>query len=265
MEANKQMWQEHIQCIISQFRKLQIAPDTWTIPFVPWCGDQYWNARPRILFVGKSVGAFNDQDAEKWTTPIHKWQESGSPDPIALTNDYITSKVAVFKPANSAFWVVPFLIAGAFSPTNIDPQHLAHSFAWSNVYKVNNSERVNGTPTKDGLPTSKDLKCRCDKDFCLLHTSAQWLKREFEILQPDLVLLGITKEWKKVGQALSLPQKDEVRFPMKLDDSQVEQLKLGHRPKGIWVTYHFSSWSTSRKSCEHGKLLLEMRRVWEES
>src|SRR5437763_11766284 len=83
----------------------------------------------------KSVGAFNDPDANKWTTPIREWRD-GNLDAARLTEDYITSKVAPFNTANSAFWVIPFLIAGAFISIESNPQDLAHSFAWSNLYKV---------------------------------------------------------------------------------------------------------------------------------
>jgi hypothetical protein len=268
-DASRQKWHEYINDMVRQFRELRNAPDTWTIPFAPWCGEQYWDASPRILFVGKSVGAFNDdEDAKDWQTPIHKWREAGSPKPIDLTNNYIGSNVAVFKTANSAFWVIPFLIAGAFSPVNIDPENLAHSFAWSNVYKVGNSERAKN----DGLPTPKDLKCKAAKglkcrggeEFCLIHASAEWLKQEINILQPDFVLLGIgRKEWKKAGQALAIPKKSELELPIKLSDSEIKQLDLRYKPKGIWVTYHFSSWSARYKDGQHGKLLLEMRKSWE--
>jgi hypothetical protein len=252
---SKERWEAYIRELVKSFRDLPKPDNNWTVPFIPWCGDEYWDAKPRILFVGKSVGAFNDPDAELWKTAIHDWQQTNDPDPVSLTSEYIKSKVATFKPASPAFWTIPLLITGAFIPKDAVPHQLVGALAWSNLYKVNNSGSSNGLPSKE------HLKCRCD-EFCLVHSSVRWLRREIEILQPDFVLLGISHEWTTIAKALSIPLKGrDPGFPVKLKDSEIGLLKLGFVPKGIWVTYHFSSWN---RNCKHGRLLLEMRQALDE-
>lgn len=259
---DKGKWNAYVQCLLRSFRDLPDSNQGWTVPFVPWCGEEYWDAKARILFVGKSVGAFNDPaDAKEWQTPFDVWKEQGSPDTTALTSKYVKSKVAIFGPASHAFWTVPLLIAAAFISPDASPDRLAGSLAWSNVYKVNNLRSPNG------LPSTKDLKCRCDdRRFCLSHSSLRGLGREIEILRPDFVLLGVTHEWKKLAKALSIPlEGGDRQFPLKLTDSEIgrmiEPVKLSCAPKGIWLTYHFSAWG---QNCKHARTLLEMRRAFDE-
>lgn len=257
-DTDKDEWRKLVRVIVSQFRELKESPDTWTIPFAPWCGEKYWEAKPRILFVGKSVGAFNDKDAEKWTTKIRDWQKSKDPslDPEKLTHDYVTNIVANSRQENPAFWVIPFLIAAAFSPVNSTLENLAHSFAWSNLYKVNDSKRKN-------FPPRKAMRQPCGDNFCLLEKSVRWLKQEIEILKPDFVLLGIgKKEWNQIKGELPTLENTYRGLPMKVLESRNA---VGHSPLGIWVTYHFSRWTANQRENQHGSLLFEMKKAWSES
>jgi hypothetical protein len=250
---NKNKWKLYRQELVQSFRDLPNVHADWTIPFVPWCGEEYWDTEPRILFVGKSVGAFNDADAVGWTTSLKSWQKKDDPDAVRLTDKYMEQRVASFQPASPEFWMIPLLIKGAFVAPNLAPEKLAGALAWSNLYKLNNSRCSNGIPSK------QDLNCRCHAEFCLIHSCLQWLRREIEILQPDFVLLGIAHEWETIAKALSLPLNGyKSRFPLKLNDSQVEELTPGWRPKAVWVTYHFSSWN---RNCDHGRLVLDMRQA----
>ncbi len=252
---NKNRWNLYRQELVRSFRRLPNVHADWTIPFVPWCGEEYWDAKTRILFVGKSVGAFNDpKDAALWRTQLRSWQKA-SLDPIHLTDQYVKQKVATLTPASPAFWMIPLLITGAFVAPHLAPEKLANALAWSNVYKLNNSR------SSKGIPSKKDLSCRCHfrAEFCLIHSCLEWLRSEIEILQPDFVLLGIAREWETIAKALSLPLNgDKSRLPMKLNDSQVGKLTPGWRPKAVWLTYHFSSWN---RNCDHGRLLLDMRQA----
>jgi hypothetical protein len=231
------------------------------MPFAPWCGKEYWNAKTRILFVGKSVGAFNDPDAEDWKIPLSEWQNARNrKNPSSVTDQYI-HKVATFEPGKHAFWTVPLLLTGAFASRDLRPAQLVQTFVWSNLYKINSSE-------KEGLP-SADLKCRgqnkregkCDKKFCLFHFSLKSLLAEIEILEPHFVFLGTGPEWARIAKARSLdPKGERAALPLKLSDTEVNGLGLSQAPRGIWVTYHFSAWN---QNCCHGKLLLEMRQSLE--
>jgi len=256
---SKNAWEAYKLELVQTFRTLPDTSKDWTIPFVPWCGEEYWNTKPRILFVGKSVGAFNDPDAERWMTPLHTWRKTGHPDPAWIASNYIKSSIRTFDAASPAFWTIPLLMTSAFVPYDLPPEKLSEVFAWSNLYKVN-SLRL------EGLPDDQDLSCpyvgvTCQREsFCLIHSSLQWLRREIEILQPDFVLLGITYEWERIAKLFPQPRKDELTFPRRLTDSELTQLSPNCTPTAIWVTYHFSQWN---RNCEHGKLLLEMRQLFE--
>jgi hypothetical protein len=224
--------------------------ENWTVPFIPWCGDNYFSAKPRIMFVGKSVGLF-----ECWKELL----SSGRSSYRNLTDEYVREKVALCK-SRSNFWTVPFLIAGALLP-EIQPKQIANSIAWSNLYKVNIRRDKD---KKDGLPQPEDLqKCRetletCSLPCCLKHYSAKCLQKEIQILTPDILLLGIGKSWNDLDKTFqgSTREKRANGPPMRLTkNSQLTGAKA------VWITYHFSQWD---RSPEHGKLIWEFRKALEE-
>ena len=244
----RRKWEAHRSNIVKTFRNWPNAPERWTVPFIPWCGGDYESAQPRILFAGKSVGAFNDPDAVDWTTSILSWAEL--PDVRKLTDRYMTEKVAKFQASNPDFWLIPFLLAGALLPDSTDSSRIAHSFSWTNIYKVNNRE------TK-GIPCDADLRCVCPSGS-LIHMCAEWFKKELQILKPELVLMGVgPEESKKFAKELGIAVADAQGLPTLLDGSAVDRLELGYTPTGIWVTNHFTAWGRSSK---HGTMILEIRR-----
>lgn len=259
VEQNGSGWEEHVQEIINTLKGVPEPPADWTLPFIPWRGEGYSQAPVRILFVGKSVGCFNDPDALNWATPFQDWKSSGHPEPASVTRDYVTTKVAKFKTARPEFWMVPLLITSAFVPASMEPGQVVNSLAWSNLYKVCFAGRASG----NGLPNRRDLQCTCspERGFCLRHDSAEWLTREIDILQPHLVLLGIRECWDDLADALALACDSQCDLPLKLGDADMEKWSnrgLNHKPNGVWVTNHFSAWS-GRAS--HGRVLLEMKKA----
>jgi len=170
-----------------------------------------------------------------------------------LTEEYITEKVAKFQASSPAFWLNPFLVAGALLPDPTDSGRIAHSFSWTNIYKVNNKE------TK-GIPTDADLRCSCPSGS-LIHVCAEWFKKELQILKPELVLIGVGPAWKKFARELGIAVADAQDRPTLLGDSAVDRLGLGYRPKGIWITNHFSAWAQRRRNSKHGTMILEIRRA----
>jgi hypothetical protein len=232
------------------------------MPFLPWCESGYWESNPRILYVGKGVGCLNDKDEEPilWKTRLELWKQSpNEPNARKLTQDYVRKRVANLTPYRPEFWLVPMLISGALVPSQIDTRQLVESFAWSNLYKVCNLFNEK----KGGLPTQKDLEWTFPDGVSLLHQSALWLRHEIDTLQPHLVVLGISDEWLRIAEVLKVRGNGKCKFPKRLDESQVADLKLGYCPKGIWITYHFSRWMGSERNGAHGGLLLEMRKTFE--
>lgn len=262
VEAQKLEWAAHVERIHSRFRAIDEPLPDWTMPFVPWCENGYWEANPRILYVGKSVGCLNDKDEEpkRWKTTLQDWKKPPHvPDALKLTQDYVKKRVANLTPYRPEFWLVPMLVSGAFVPSQMSTLQLVESFAWSNLYKIcNQSNEKNG-----GLPTKEDLEWTFADGPSLLDQSALWLKHEIEILQPHLVILGISDEWWNVAKVLKIHANGKRGLPSKLTESEVSDLKLPYRPKGIWVTYHPSSWRGTEKNGKHGNLLLEMRKALE--
>jgi hypothetical protein len=261
-EAQKNKWATHLEDIHSRFRAVHPAPLNWTMPFVPWCGNGYWESNPRILYVGKSVGCLNDEDEEPklWKTKLEDWNMSPNvPDALKLTQDYVRKRVANLTAYRPEFWLVPMLVSGTFVSPQMNPHQLVESFAWTNLYKICNRSNEK----KGGLPTKQDLEWQYSEGVSLLHQSALWLMDEIETLKPHLVILGISDEWPGVTEVLKIHVDTKDRLPMMLNDSQVVDLKLSYRPKGIWVTYHFSRWMGSKRNGAHGRLLLEMRKALE--
>lgn len=114
IDASKREWQLYRENICSIFWKMRKGRPDWTLPFVPWCGDDYWTTKTRILFVGKSVGCFNDEDAKNWRTSCCDWQRISGPDPLNLTEQYMNDKVVTSQAEKPQFWLIPMLISGAF-------------------------------------------------------------------------------------------------------------------------------------------------------
>jgi hypothetical protein len=266
--SERTKWNLYCERLESDFRNDTKAPSDWMVPFVPWCGDRYWSARPRILFVGKTVGVFDDPDATLWTSKLRGSQAANSY--RTTTKDYVEQRVATFSPSSPSFWLVPFLVAGALLPVETDYGQIAHSIAWSNIWKVNSLHR------KNGVPQHKHLKCCCATkgtsdhcrpdapSTCFAHYSAACLRDEIKILRPEVVLIGVNKLWWTFTECLSAglqingnSQKGQSTFPMRLKGDQVAQLSPEFQPK-IWITNHFSAWG---QNARHGRLILEIRKA----
>jgi hypothetical protein len=254
--VSKAAWEGHLKNIAEIFRCLPDPPTQWTIPFIPWCGETYWDVRPRILFVGKSVGCSKDPDAEGWRTTLREWQQTDDPDPRWVTDTYMKEKVGRYQPSSPAFWLNVLLVAGALLPESTESQKLVDSIAWTNIYKVNNSEERNG------LPTEADLQRTFPDQFRLIGKSAEWFKHELQVLKPDLVLLGISDQWSVLAKELELNTDHRHERPTMVSESNIARLGLEYQPSGIWLTNHFTAWSQRLKNREHGTLILEMRKTW---
>ena len=253
------LWKKHVGNIVESFRRLPTPPPKWTIPFIPWCGEDYWQSSPRILFVGKSVGSSKDPDAAEWRTSLDAWQLTSEPDAISITADYMNERVADFSPRSPAFWLKVLLVAGALLPDTTDPDKIIKSIAWTNIYKVNNRDRSNGVPTR------ADLKHEFPNGACLLDQCAEWFKEEVRILRPDLVLLGVSSEWPSFAKALGFDASSDLELPAMLDEASLAQLQLQYRPSGIWVTNHFTAWAQHSRNRRHGTIILDMRKAWRNS
>jgi hypothetical protein len=173
-----------------------------------------------------------------------------------VTNTYMKEKVARCRPSSPAFWLNVLLVAGALLPESTESQKVVNSIAWTNIYKVNNYE------TKNGVPTATELQRAFPDQFRLIGQSAEWFKDELRILKPDLVLLGISDQWKGLAKELELNTDDRNERPTMVNESSLARLGLEYQPSGIWVTNHFTAWSQRLKNREHGTLILEMRKAW---
>src|SRR5712691_1812872 len=93
-------WAEHCSNIAKHFKNPTNCEPDWCAPFAPWCGQKYWkDADPKILLVGKSVSVGNTPDDDFWRNTLSKWRESGSPEPVHATRDYM-DKLGKMKLAN---------------------------------------------------------------------------------------------------------------------------------------------------------------------
>ena len=182
-----------------------------------------------------------------WRTPLREWQKTLEPNPVSLTRDYITDKVASLTPCKPQFWLIPFLLSSAFYTQVTTPKELVQSFAWSNFYKFSK---------QDGLPTQDDLSRLSSNSCSLLKQSANWLREEINILRPHLVVLGIADKWADLATGLGVNYDHSFECPLRLPEEVVNQMALSYRPNGIWVTRHFTSWTGNLR---HGGLLLEMK------
>ncbi len=258
-EESIALWRKHRGEIVESFHKIKAPPKRWTVPFIPWCGKEYWNSSPRILFVGKSVGSSKDPDAKEWRTTVRQWKRSKTPDAIAITDRYMNEMVAEFRPRSPAFWLKVLLVAGALLPDTTEPETIVQSIARTNIYKVNNREKSNGVPTK------ADLKHKFPNGTCLLDQCAEWFKEEVRILRPDLVLLGVSSEWPQFAKALDIDASSDLELPSMLDEASLVQLELQYSPSGIWVTNHFTAWAQHKRNRRHGTIILDMRKAWRNS
>jgi len=92
-----------------------------------------------------------------------------------------------------------------------------------------------------------------------MHRCAEWFRRELRLLQPDIVLLGISGEWPCLAAALQLPIDGSSTLPSRVPDAVISKLQLGYHPSGIWITNHFSAWNSRAAGLRHGDLILQIR------
>jgi hypothetical protein len=53
--VSKAAWEDHLKNIAERFRHLPDPPTQWTVPFIPWCGEAYWDVRPFVFFSSAKV------------------------------------------------------------------------------------------------------------------------------------------------------------------------------------------------------------------
>jgi len=210
------------------------------MPFTPWCGDKFWEASPKIFYVGKSVGIRNDPDVRRLDLSLAQWKRQlGMPDPRTIINQYVTANVASLRPASPAFWLLPLMMTNALVPEISEAHEFVNHIAWSNLYKTCRN-------VGNGVPTKKQMMQGCSDGFRLRDQCASWLIDEIRILKPNIVLLGIGKQWRYFAEHISaLNRHAEEKPPFRIPDDTVKELKLGYEPECVWLTYHFSAWTTA--------------------
>ncbi len=282
LSIENQNWighQEEIQTFYSKL-KAEDSDPKWSAPFVPWCGKAYWDSNPRILFVGKSFGATERSKVTKehpdgpWRKTLEEWK-NGEADQVKALNDYVEQNLRRLQPKGPAFWTIPFLIAGALLPLNTDC--LIERIAWSNLYKV---DEIVDPPKKRGttgqrskepkkifrVPSSDScgapLAQKCSEPGCIHCKSSDWLRKEIEILDPDVLLLGVGASWKFLGPRWEAFAGIKTGFPIPITDEIKKLVPNMKRLKSAWLTSHFSAWQWK---CQHGEVLLRIRKHLEKS
>jgi hypothetical protein len=146
--------------------------------------------------------------------------------------------------------MVPFFIAGAISPRDIDESEIFSRVAWSNFYKIS-FVQGNEEPWRYEVPIPTRCLSRAQECLCTDCFSVRHLTDEIAILNPDIVLLGLGERWNRFAPYLGFTGNE--RFPFDI----TEMLRaIAPNIKIALVTAHFSMW---RDNCENGLLALRIR------
>src|SRR2546430_13600235 len=93
--ARRHAWNRYRENLVQFFLKSRnLFPANATAPFVPWCGKRYWNSPTKLLFIGKSVGAGNNE-LPYWMTRLSHWRRAAEHRNSAkVTDGYVRDQLS---------------------------------------------------------------------------------------------------------------------------------------------------------------------------
>jgi hypothetical protein len=184
---------------LSLIRRLKkLDPATYTVPFFPYVGRDYDDAKHRILIIGKATYGWGKGDKGQGSGTLSEVlnmedvldREDRAYRHLAkLPKEFIENEIIPFYGGEkghyySQFWNRTYRLAGNFlcdrqvSDYKRDRQMSEKCFraiAWSNVFKVGAPKVKRGNPNKELISVQK---------------KENTLKEELEMLEPDVVVFS---------------------------------------------------------------------------
>jgi hypothetical protein len=216
----------------------EVDPEKCTIPFVPYVGASYCDAKHKILIVGKATYGWGKGDEGQGGGTLNAVKDMDDHvllDHLSkLSEEFIEGQIIPFyggkkRLYHSNFWNRIFRLTGRclygyekYKRELLRSEKCFRSLAWSNVFKVGALKSEGGNPNKDLISIQKDVNT---------------LEEEIRVLQPNVVIFSTGPNYDEHIKAFL---KKPMKVPKDLDpELGVKEIKdLGCL---AFRTYHFQS------------------------
>ena len=227
--------------LIERLVEVEIA-DECTIPFVPYVGGSYSNAKPKILIIGKATFGWGKGDEGQGSGALNDvlgmddhalWEHL-----VELPKEFIEGEIIPFYGGEDGHYNGPFwrriyqlsskLLVGHpvadYKRERHRSEECFRSIAWSNVFKVGALKSEGGNPKKKLIDIQKEENKKEGNAF----------EEEITALQPDVVIFSTgpdeydKADEKEVGELLLQRQTHLQHRPSRRDCLIQER---SHRPR----------------------------------
>jgi hypothetical protein len=223
--------------LIERIKEKELA-DECTIPFVPYVGASYCDAKPKILIIGKATYGWGKGDEGQGSGTLNDVLDIDDHVPLhhlsKLSEEFIEGQIIPFYGGekglyHSNFWNRIFRLAGRclygyqkYERERRRSEECFRSIAWSNVFKVGALKSEGGNPNKDLISIQKDVNT---------------LEEEIRVLQPNVVIFSTGPSYDEhINAFLKKPMKVPKYLDPELGVKEIKDLGcLAFR------TYHFQS------------------------
>src|SRR5215213_1069696 len=236
--------------LIARLKGKQEIADKCTIPFVPYVGANYCDAKPRILIIGKATYGWGKGDEGQGSGALNDvldeddhalWEHL-----VELPKEFIEGEIIPYCGGEeghygSRFWIRIYQLAGKLlldRPISNErdlqvSETCFKSIAWSNIFKVGALKSEGGNPKKKVRDIQKDQNKNEGNAF----------EEEITALRPDVAIFSTSRAYDKHIEDL-LPN-----TCMEDVDPEHEHLKI-KEIEGLdtlaFRTYHFQYYSNEK-------------------
>jgi hypothetical protein len=231
--------------LIERLVEEEIA-DKCTIPFVPYVGASYCDAKPRILIIGKATFGWGEGDEGQGSGALNDVLDMDDHDLwkclVKLPKEFIEGEIIPFYGGEAGhyyaqFWNRIYRLSGKllvdhpvkdYERERRRSEKCFQSIAWSNVFKVGALKSEGGNPKKKLRDIQKEVNKKEGNAF----------EEEITALQPDVAIFSTGPDYDKHIKAL-LPNTSMKDVGPKHEHLKIKEIEgldtLAFR------TYHFQA------------------------
>jgi hypothetical protein len=233
--------------LIDRLVEEEIA-DECTVPFVPYVGANYCDAKPKILIIGKATYGWGKGDGgQQGSGTLHDVLDKDDHDRwkylVELPEEFIEGEIIPYYGGapghyyNGPFWRRIYQLSGKllmghpvadYKPELRRSEECFWSIAWSNVFKVGALKSEGGNPKKKLRDIQKEVNKKEGNAF----------EEEITALQPDVAIFSTGPDYDKHIKAL-LPNTSMKDVGPKHEHLKIKEIEgldtLAFR------TYHFQA------------------------
>jgi hypothetical protein len=239
--------------LIERLVEEEIA-DECTVPFVPYVGANYCDAKPKILIIGKATYGWGKGDGgQQGSGTLNDVLDKDDHDRwkylIELPEQFIEGELIPYYggekrgPAR-AFWRRIYQLSGKllmdhpvadYKRERRRSEEVFRSIAWSNVFKVGALKSKGGNPNKKLINIQKEENKK----------EGNTLEEEINVLQPNVAIFSTGPSYDKHIEDLldrSMKDVDPKHLKKGVDPEHLKIKEIEGLDTLAFRTYHFQYW-----------------------